>query len=105
MANLVYRVENNSCQNALINLGSLSEMIVLGTPWAHRTLSMNKVANPLAVIFMVVGTAIIILEKRSTTTNIALYPLDTVSGPIRSSEISVQGLESIGMGCKRPNFL
>lgn len=88
-----------------MNLLSLSEMIVAGTPCSHMTLSMNWVASCLAVMLLLVGMTFIILVNLSITTRAASNPLDKGKGVIKSMEMSVQGLASIGMGCRSPYFL
>lgn len=88
-----------------MNFVSLSEIMVEGTPCSHNTLSMNWVANYDAVTLLLVGITLIILLNLSMTTKTASNPLDLGNGVMRSKEMSVQGLVSMGMGWRRPYFL
>ena len=55
------------------NCGPLSEIILSGNPCSFQTLSLNKRANPSALVFSVVGIKCAIFVSRSTTTKIASY--------------------------------
>ena len=61
-------------QNKLVNLGSLSETMVLGMPCSRKTLSKKSRARLGAETLVVVGTKCAILLNRSTNTAIASCP-------------------------------
>jgi len=57
-----------------VNYGPLSEIILSGNPCSFQTLSLNKHANPSALVFSVVGIKCPIFVNLSTTTKIESYP-------------------------------
>ena len=67
----VFRVSMRQRQNSLVNRGSRSLMICLGSPWC-ATISLKKAAATSTLVVDFRGTKQHIFEKRSTTVMIVV---------------------------------
>ena len=93
----------NASQNQLVNNVSRSETIRFGRPWCRQYSLRKVVASSLAVIFFK-GIKCANLEKRSTITQILLYPRTSGKSVMKSIEMSVKGAYGISSGLRVPNF-
>src|ERR1700733_13827758 len=69
-----------------------SEIIFVGRPQFANTRRTNIFATPNEVSLVVVGSRVILFEKRSTIMMMESYPCEIGKGPIMSIEIVCQGL-------------
>src|SRR5258706_5099630 len=82
----------------------LSLMTASGSPWCLQTCSRKRHATPAESTVVTVGTAWMCLDNLSTTTRMALYPLDSGSSPMVSMEITSQQQVGIQFGISFPTF-
>src|SRR5258707_13253393 len=75
-----------------------------GNPWCTQTCSRKRHATPTESIVVTVGTAWMHLDSLSTTTRMALYPLDSRSSLIVSMEMTSQQWLGIWLGISFPTF-
>src|SRR5258708_1133123 len=75
-----------------------------GSPWWRQTCSRNNWATPAESKEVTVGIAGIHLDRRSTTTRTALYPLECGSSSIMSTEITWQHRSGTLLGISFPTF-
>ena len=94
---------NNSFQKCDRKRGSRSEMILRGKPCNLTMLSRKSLAKSGASICVCVGMKCAILEKRSTTTKMALNVCDCGKCTIRSIEMSCHGSSGGCSGMICPN--
>ena len=71
---LIPNMQFNSFMIPAANCGPLLEIILSGNPCSFQMLSLNKHANPSALVFSVVGIKCPIFVNLSTTTKIESYP-------------------------------
>src|SRR5260221_3082480 len=82
----------------------LSLMIASGSPWCLQTCSRTRFATPAESTVVMVGMAWMCLDSLSTTTRMALYPLDSSSSPMVSTGITSQQWVGIQFGVSFPTF-
>src|SRR5258708_23313486 len=82
----------------------LSLMTASGSPWCLQTCSRKRCATPAQSIMVTVGTAWMCLDNLSTTMRMALYPLDSGSSLIVSTEMTSQWWLEIQFGESFPTF-
>src|SRR5258708_5572128 len=82
----------------------LSLMMASGSPWCLQTCSRKRRATPVESTVVTVGTAWMHLDSLSTTTRMALYPLDSSSSLMVSTEITSQQWVGIRFGVSFPTF-
>src|SRR5258708_21927638 len=82
----------------------LSLMTASGSLWCLQTCSRKKHATPAELTVVTVGIAWMHLDSLSTTTRMALYPLDSSSSPMVSMEITSQQWLGIWFGISFPTF-
>src|SRR5258708_1460589 len=87
-----------------MNAGLQSLITSSGSLWWHQTCSRNNRATPAESKEVTVGMAGIRLDRRSTTTRMALYPLESGSSPIMSTEITCQRRSGTLLGISFPTF-
>src|SRR5258705_10879097 len=75
-----------------------------GRMWCLQTCSRKRHATPTESIVVTVGTAWMHLDSLSTTTRMALYPLDSRSSLIVSMEMTSQQWLGIWLGISFPTF-
>src|SRR5260221_4029596 len=68
----------------------LSLMMASGSPWCLQTCSRKRHATPAESTVVMVGTVWMYLDSLSTATRMVLYPLDSTSSPMVSTEITSQ---------------
>src|SRR5258708_36194401 len=68
----------------------LSLMTASGSPWCLQTCSRKRHATPAESTMVMVGMAWMCLDSLSTATRMALYPLDSGSSLMVSTEITSQ---------------
>src|SRR5258705_3663425 len=78
----------------------LSLMTASRSPWCSR----KRHATPVESTVVTVGTAWMHLDSLSTTTRMALYPLDSSSSLMVSTEITSQQWVGIQFGVSFPTF-
>src|SRR6266436_10206719 len=76
----------------------LSLMMASGSPWCLQTCSRKRHATPVESTVVTVGMAWMHLDSLSTTTRMALYPLDSGSSLMVSTEITSQQWLGIRFG-------
>src|SRR5258707_7463579 len=76
----------------------LSLMTASGSPWCLQTCSRKRCATPVESTVVTVGMAWMRLDSLSTTTRMALYPLDSDSSLMVSTEITSQQQVGIQFG-------
>src|SRR5258708_621919 len=74
------------------------------SPWCLQTCSRKRCATPAESTVVTVGTAWMHLDSLSTITRMALYPLDSGSSPMVSTEITSQWRVGIRFGVSFPTF-
>src|SRR5258708_2570194 len=82
----------------------LSLMTASGSLWCLQTCSRKRHATPAESTMVMVGTAWMRLDSLSTATRMALYPLDSSSSPMVSTEIPSQWQVGIQFGVRCPTF-
>src|SRR6266481_4978455 len=82
----------------------LSLITASGSPWCLQTCSRKRHTTPTESIVVTVGMACMHLDSLSTTTRMALYPLDSGSSPIVSMEMTSQWWLGIWLGISFPTF-
>src|SRR5258708_2426882 len=82
----------------------LSLMTASGSPWCLQTCSRKRCATPVESTMVMVGMVWMHLDSLSTTTWMALYPLDSSSSPMVSMEITSQWQLGIQFGVSFPTF-
>src|SRR5258708_7489733 len=82
----------------------LSLMTASGSPWCLQTCSRKRHATPAESTMVMVGMAWMCLDSLSTATRMALYPLDSGSSPMVSTEITSQQWVGIRFGISFPTF-
>jgi hypothetical protein len=85
-------------QKCEVNCSPRSETIVSRRPCRWKMLERNNSARPLASIMVEQGAKCLSLVRRSTTTQIALKPLELGNPVTKAVEISCQGCSRIGKG-------
>ena len=89
-------------QNKLLRL---LWIISWGKPCSLKILFIKALAVCFASGICLKGIKWIILEKRSTTTIITVYPLESGRPHRKSISIDFQGFSRVSKGCRRPYFL
>src|SRR5258708_12103289 len=79
-------------------------MTASGSPWCLQTCSRKRCATPVESTVVTVGTAWMHLDSLSTTTRMVLYPLDSSSSLMMSTEITSQQWVGIRFGVSFPTF-
>src|SRR5258708_31156438 len=82
----------------------LSLMMASRSPWCLQTCSRKRHATPAESTVVMVGTAWMRLDSLSTTTRMVLYPLDSGSSLMVSTEITSQWWVGIWFGVSFPTF-
>src|SRR5258707_6285568 len=82
----------------------LSLMMASGSLWCLQTCSRKRCATPAESTVVTVGMAWMHLDSLSTATRMALYPLDSGSSPMVSTEITSQQQVGIWFGVSFPTF-
>src|SRR6266478_6615680 len=82
----------------------LSLMTASGSPWCLQTCSRKRCATPVESTVVMVGMVWMHLDNLSTTTRMALYPLDSSSSLMVSTEITSQWWVGIQFGVSFPTF-
>src|SRR5260221_5132465 len=82
----------------------LSLMTASRSLWCLQTCSRKRCATPAESTVVTVGMAWVHLDSLSTTTRMALYPLDSSSSPMVSMEITSQQQLGIWFGVSFPTF-
>src|SRR5260221_13262923 len=82
----------------------LSLMTASGSLWCLQTCSRKRHATPAESTVVTVGMAWMCLDSLSTTTRMALYPLDSSSCLMVSTEITSQCWAGIQFGVSFPTF-
>src|SRR5258707_12136446 len=82
----------------------LSLMTASGSPWCLQTCSRKRRATPVESTMVTVGMAWMHLDSLSTATRMALYPLDSSSSLMVSTEITSQWQVGIQVGVRFPTF-
>src|SRR5260221_8829808 len=82
----------------------LSQMTASGSPWCLQTCSRKRHATPVESTIVMVGMAWMCLDSLSTTTRMALYPLDSSSSLMVLTEITSQQWLGIQFGISFPTF-
>src|SRR5258708_29041051 len=82
----------------------LSLRTASGSPWCLETCLRKRHATPAESIMVTVGMAWMHLDSLSTTTRMALYPLDSGSSLIVSTEMTSQQQLGIWLGISFPTF-
>src|SRR5258705_10877363 len=75
-----------------------------GSLWCLQTCSRKRCATPAESTVVTVGMAWMHLDSLSTITRMALYPLDSGSSPMVSTEITSQWWVGIRFGVNFPTF-
>jgi hypothetical protein len=89
-------------KGAEVNSDPGSEDTCRGIPCFENTCDTKVPAMSWAVTESVVGIKTLSLEKRSTTTKIVVYPLDSGNCSMMSMLIECHGRSGIERGCRRP---
>src|SRR5258705_6744712 len=76
----------------------------LSAPWCLQMCSRKRHATPAESTVVTVGMAWMHLDSLSTTTRMVLYPLDSGSSPMVSTEITSQQQVGIQFGVSFPTF-
>src|SRR5258707_7958208 len=79
-------------------------MMAARSLWCLQTCSRKRHATPVESTVVTVGTAWMCLDSLSTTTRMALYPLDSGSSLMVSTEITSQQQVGIRFGVSFPTF-
>src|SRR6266446_4202867 len=99
---------SRSAANSLEKLDTkalpLSLMTASRSPWCLQTCSRKRHATPAESTMVMVGTAWMRLDSLSTATRMALYPLDSSSSLMVSTEITSQQWVGIWFGVSFPTF-
>src|SRR5258705_11662289 len=82
----------------------LSLMTASRSLWCLQTCSRKRRATPVESTMVMVGMAWMHLDSLSTTTRVGLYPLDSGSSPMVSTEITSQWQLGIQFGVSFPTF-
>src|SRR5258708_3891195 len=82
----------------------LSLMTASGSLWCLQTCLRKRCATPAESTVVMVGMAWMCLDSLSTATRMALYPLDSGSSPMVSTEIASQQWVGIRFGVSFPTF-
>src|SRR5260221_12601233 len=82
----------------------LSLMMASGSPWCLQMCSRKRHATPAESTVVTVGMAWMRLDSLSTTTRMVLYPLDSGSSPMASTEITSHQRVGIQFGVSFPTF-
>ncbi len=82
----------------------LSLMTASGSLWCLQTCSRKRHTTPVESTVVMVGMAWMHIDSLSTTTRMALYPLDSGSSPMVSTEIPSQQWLGIQFGISFPTF-
>src|SRR5258705_13210282 len=82
----------------------LSLMTASGSLWCLQTCSRKRCATPAESTMVMVGTAWMHLDSLSTATRMALYPLDSSTSLMVSTEITSQWQVGIRFGVSFPTF-
>src|SRR5258707_14585637 len=82
----------------------LSLMTASRSLWCLQTCSRKRHATPVELTIVTVGMVWMHLDSLSTTTRMALYPLDSGSSPMVLMEITSQWWLGIQFGVSFPTF-
>src|SRR5260221_2138232 len=82
----------------------LSLMMDSRSPWCLETCARKRCATPVESTVVMVGMAWMHLDSLSTTTRMALYPLDSGSSLMVPTEITSQWQVGIQFGVSFPTF-
>src|SRR5258707_4098376 len=82
----------------------LSLMTASGSLWCFQTCSRKRCATPAESTVVMVGMVLMHLDSLSTTTRMALYPLDSRSSLVVLMEITSQQGLGIQFGISFPTF-
>src|SRR5258708_2184907 len=82
----------------------LSLMTASGSPWCLQRCSRKRHATPAESTMVTVGMAWMRLDSLSTATRMVLYPLDSSSSLMVSTEITSQQWVGIQFGVSFPTF-
>ena len=96
---------NNSFQKLLVQILSMSDIIVIGKLCNFTILLKNTSAMVAAVYGCFSAIKWLYLVYPSTTTKMVEYPCDLGSPYTKSMDTSSQGPSSIGRGHSRPGYL
>ena len=88
---------DNDLQNALVNFGSPSNTITLGTPWCLHHPLIKAMRSPMRFG----STMSANLANRSIITKMTLYPYDSDKLLMKSMHILCRGTGGIGNGGER----
>src|SRR5260221_7401286 len=82
----------------------LSLMTASRSPWCLQICSRKRCATPVESTVVTVGMTWMCLDSLSTTTRMALYPLDSGSSLMVSTEITSQWRVGVRVGVSFPPF-
>src|SRR5260221_13463325 len=82
----------------------LSLMTASRSPWCLQTCSRKRHATPAESTVVMVGMAWMHLDSLSTTTRMALYPLDSSSSLMVSAELTSQWQGGLPVWARFPTF-
>ena len=91
-------------QNSPVHFVSLFETISVGRPCTFHISFTNARTTSVAVPVSSKGTKWAIFVKRSTTTIIWVFPSDSGSATMKSTEIDFHGAYGTSRGCRSPYF-
>src|SRR5258708_6509220 len=100
----ISRSAANSLEKLDMKALPLSLMTASGSLWCLQTCSRKRCATPAESTMVMVGMGWMHLDSLSTATRMALYPLDSSSSPMLSTEITSQRQVGIRFGGSFPNF-
>src|SRR5260221_160087 len=101
---LMLRSAASSLEKLDTNALPLLLMMASRSPWCLQMCSRKRHATPVESTVVTVGMAWMCLDSLSTTTRMALYPLDSGSSPMVSTEITSQWWVGIRFGVSFPTF-
>src|SRR5260370_10239744 len=94
----------NSLEKLDMKVLPLSLMMASRSPWCLQTCSRKRHATPAEPTVVTVGMVWMCLDSLSTATRMALYPLDSSSSLMVSTEITSQWWVGIWFGVSFPTF-
>src|SRR5258707_8582604 len=94
----------SSLEKLDIRVLPVSLITASGSLWCLQTCLRKRHATPTESIVVTVGMAWMCLDSLSTTTRMALYPLDSSSSLIVSTEMTSQQWLGIWLGISFPTF-
>jgi hypothetical protein len=102
VVNVVLTNLNNSCQNILMNLLSLSLIMVLGRPCSLNTSLKNNSATCVALKSVAMEKKCENFVNLSTTTKIKSFPCSLGKPVMKSMDILSHLCSGMGRGCNSP---